>query len=201
MNIMLMVETFLYAVSTMLYYPVMLGLVALVFYVLILVGSLLRERFDRRSGLRPAIDTYRADLTHLLNITAPEHLHLEIENLLQATERRVSAAVERARFVVRAGPGVGLMGTLIPMGVALSALANGSMPEMAMLMVNAFNSAVVGLGAGVVAFAIALVREQWLRADVQAMRYLTERTLIDGEVQSLVQSDIEAAATSEAPCA
>jgi len=186
MTLIPLVEGFLYSVATLIYYPVMLGLVALVFYIVYLAGALLREYLERRRGARPALPAFRADLSALLGTVTERHHELEIETLLQDTERRFMAPVDKARFIVRAGPGLGLMGTLIPMGVALAALATGSMPQMAQLMVNAFNSAVVGLGSGVAAFAIALVREQWIQADVLAMRYLSERTLLDGVIPELL---------------
>lgn len=182
MNVMQTAEGFLYVVSAVLYYPVTLGLVALVFYMLVLIGGLARDHLDRQRGQRPAIAKYRRDLVDVIAGTSRERLDLEIEALLQETERRMSKPLERARFIVRGGPGIGLMGTLIPMGVALAALAQGSMPSMAEHMVHAFNAAVVGLGSGVVAFAIALVREQWIRADVIEIRYLTERAAIDGKL-------------------
>lgn len=182
MNIMQWAENFLYVVSAVLYYPVTLGLVALVFYMLILIGGLAREHLDRKRGLHPAIDRYRERLAAWLAEAPREHRELELEILLQESERQLGRAVERARFIVRSGPGLGLMGTLIPMGVALASLAQGSMPEMAQHMVTAFTAAVVGLGAGVIAFAIALVREQWIKSDVIEMRYLTERAQRDGQV-------------------
>lgn len=180
MNIMQTAEGFLYVVSAALYYPVTLGLVALVFYMLVLIGGLTRDHLDRQRGQRPALEKYRRDLIDVIAGTGREHRDLEIEALLQKTEHRMSKPLERARFIVRGGPGIGLMGTLIPMGVALAALAQGSMPSMAQHMVHAFNSAVVGLGSGVIAFAIALVREQWIRADIIDMRYLTEHVAIEG---------------------
>jgi biopolymer transport protein ExbB/TolQ len=180
MNVMQTAEGFLYVVSAVLYYPVTLALVALVFYILVLIGGLARDHLDRQRGQRPAQEKYRRDLIDVIAGTRHEHRDLEMEALLQETERRLSKPLERARFIVRAGPGIGLMGTLIPMGVALAALAQGSMPSMAQHMVHAFNAAVVGLGSGVIAFAIALVREQWIRADIIEMRYLTERASIDG---------------------
>lgn len=198
MNIMQTAEGFLYVVSAVLYYPVTLGLVALVFYVLLLIGSLAREYLDRQRGQRPALDRYRRDLARVIGDTRKEHLDLEIESLLQESERRIGKPVERARFIVRAGPGIGLMGTLIPMGVALAALAQGSMPSMAQHMVHAFNAAVVGLGAGVVAFAIALVREQWIKADVIEMRYITERAATDGTVSQRHESAHTAASAAPA---
>jgi hypothetical protein len=194
MNVMQWAENFLYVVSAVLNYPVTLGLVALVFYMLILIGGLAREHLDRKRGLRPAIDRYRGRLAAWLAETGREHRELELEILLQESEREIGKPVERARFIVRSGPGLGLMGTLIPMGVALASLAQGSMPEMAQHMVTAFTAAVVGLGSGVIAFAIALVREQWIKSDVIEMRYLTERAQRDGQVP-------EAHVTASAPFA
>jgi biopolymer transport protein ExbB/TolQ len=180
MNVMQWAEQFLYIVSSVLYYPVTLGLVLLVFYMMVLIGGLLRELLDRRRGQQAAVVRYRERLTRLLSEADSERRSLEVERLLQESENELNIGMERARFVVRAGPGMGLMGTLIPMGVSLAALAQGSMPEMAQHMVSAFTAAVVGLGSGVVAFAIALVREHWMRFDVIQMRYLTEQALGDG---------------------
>jgi biopolymer transport protein ExbB/TolQ len=184
MSVMQWAEQFLYIVSSVLYYPVMLGLVGLVFYMMVLLGGLFREMLDRRRGQQAAVIRYRERLTRLLSQADVEHRSLEVERLLQESENELNIALERARFVVRAGPGLGLMGTLIPMGVSLAALAQGSMPEMAQHMVTAFTAAVVGLGSGVAAFAIALVREHWMRFDVIQMRYLTEGALDDGVVST-----------------
>jgi hypothetical protein len=184
MSVMQWAEQFLYIVSSVLYYPVMLGLVGLVFYMMVLLGGLFREMLDRRRGQQAAVIRYRERLTRRLSQADVEHRSLEVERLLQESENELNIALERARFVVRAGPGLGLMGTLIPMGVSLAALAQGSMPEMAQHMVTAFTAAVVGLGSGVAAFAIALVREHWMRFDVIQMRYLTEGALDDGVVST-----------------
>ena len=140
-------EGFLFAVSSVLYYPVMLGLVVLVFYMLYLIGSVLREHLERRRGNFAARRILQERLARTLTSSA-RHADVELERVLQDMERELHVSVERSRFIVRAGPGIGLMGTLIPMGVALAALAQGSMPEMAQHMVRAFTSAVVGLGCG-----------------------------------------------------
>jgi biopolymer transport protein ExbB/TolQ len=83
------------------------------------------------------------------------------------------------RFVIRVGPALGLMGTLIPMGIALSAMAQGDMPKMAGSMVTAFTTVVVGLACSVVAYIMSLVKEKWVRADMREMEYLTEHMLRD----------------------
>lgn len=188
---MQIVENFLHIVAGALHYPVLLGLAALVFYLLALGGGLAREWLDRRQGRRLRLARFGDELAQLLATTAVARREVEIAALLQRCEHDMDKPLERVRFVVRAGPGVGLMGTLIPMGEALAALAGGGMPSMAGHMLHAFNSAVIGLGAGVAAFAIALVREQWLRADGIEMRYQAERALAgdpvgnDGVVASM----------------
>lgn len=196
MSLLSLIDSFLFSISAALHHPVMLGLALLVFCMLFLLGALLREWRERRRGLRPGLQAWRTRLAALLASTPPRLLELEIERALQDSERQLAARLERVRFIVRAGPGLGLMGTLIPMGEALAALATGSMPQMAQLMVNAFNSAVVGLGAGVLAFAVTLVREHWLRADVLEMRYLTELAQLQPE--NLARSGDGAAAPAAA---
>jgi len=77
------------------------------------------------------------------------------------------------------GPALGLMGTLIPMGISLAALAEGNIPKMAGSMVTAFTATVAGLGAGVLAYLLALSRERWVRADVREMAHAAELTLAE----------------------
>lgn len=182
MNIMQIAESFLFTVSAALYFPVTLALALLVLYILVLCGRLLREYLERRRGHRYAIAAYQSALSELLPSVPATHRELEITRLLQQHERQMIKTGQSARFIVRAAPGIGLMGTLIPMGVALSSLSEGDMSLMSAQMVHAFNAVVVGLGASVIAYAIALVRESWLRADSDEIRYLTEQSVILGKV-------------------
>jgi biopolymer transport protein ExbB/TolQ len=60
------------------------------------------------------------------------------------------------------------------MGVSLASLAEGNNPKMAGSMVTAFTATVAGLACGVVSYIIALLRENWARADIREMEFLTE---------------------------
>lgn len=182
MNIMQIAESFLFTVSAALYFPVTLALALLVLYILVLCGRLLREYLERRRGQRHAVAAYQSALVELLPAVPAAHRELEVTRLLQLHERLMIKTGQSARFIVRAAPGIGLMGTLIPMGVALSSLSEGDMSLMSAQMVHAFNAVVVGLGASVIAYAIALVRESWLRADCDEIRYLTEQSVMLGKV-------------------
>lgn len=67
------------------------------------------------------------------------------------------------------------MGTLIPMADALQGLADGNLPALASNMVTAFAATVIGLSVSVVAYLIAAIREQWVRADLEALALHAER--------------------------
>ena len=79
--------------------------------------------------------------------------------------------------MVRIGPALGLMGTLIPMATALQGLADGNLPALASNMVTAFAATVVGLTISVIAFVVTSIREDWVGADVQALAFHAERVL------------------------
>jgi hypothetical protein len=76
---------------------------------------------------------------------------------------------------------LGLMGTLIPMGPALLALAGGDIETLAKNLVVAFGSTVLGLVAGLVGTFISLVRSRWYEQDMSDMEYLSEILFGDRE--------------------
>jgi biopolymer transport protein ExbB/TolQ len=175
MNIIAGLESYLYVVSTLLFLPVLLGLTLLTMWVLVCFGSFLRELIERRRRMRPVVDRYKAALQDIsASLHDKNRLDLELERLLQRAELSLIKSLDKIRFVIRVGPALGLMGTLIPMGIALSALAQGDMPKMAGSMITAFTTVVVGLACSVVAYVISLIKEKWVRADMREMEYLTE---------------------------
>jgi biopolymer transport protein ExbB/TolQ len=73
--------------------------------------------------------------------------------------------LERTRFLVRAGPALGLMGTLIPLSPALDGLARGDVQQLSDNLRVAFSITVVGLLTGALAFGISLVRDRLYAQD------------------------------------
>ena len=69
----------------------------------------------------------------------------------------------RTRLLVRAGPALGLMGTLIPLSPALTGLANGNTAALSQNLRVAFSVTVVGLLIGAVAFGLSLVARPHVR--------------------------------------
>jgi len=127
------------------------------------------------------------------------HLDIRLERLLQEAELRLLKSLDKVSFAVRVGPAVGLMGTLIPMGIALSSLAQGNMPKMAQSMVTAFTTTIVGLGCGVAAYLMSMVREKWVKEDMREMECATERKLreVQGEAET-ARREVEDAFPQEA---
>lgn len=180
MNLVAGLESFLYIISSVLLVPVVVGLVLLTCWVVLFFGWFLREWLDRRRGHCVALRRYRKRLGQHMG-TAPQQAHLDIvlERLLQTGELQLIQSLNKIRFVIRVGPALGLMGTLIPMGISLSAMAQGDMPKMAGSMVTAFTTVVVGLACSVIAYLMSLVKEKWVRADIREMEFMTEQMLRD----------------------
>lgn len=69
--------------------------------------------------------------------------------------------IERADFITRLAPMLGLMGTLIPLGPGLAALGDGDVKILSTAMSVAFDTTVLGLLAGMSGFVISRLRRRW----------------------------------------
>ena len=78
----------------------------------------------------------------------------------------------RTRMLVRAGPALGLMGTLIPLSPALTGLANGNTAALSHNLRVAFSVTVVGLLIGAVAYGLSLSRDRLYSQDLSDLQYL-----------------------------
>jgi biopolymer transport protein ExbB/TolQ len=103
-----------------------------------------------------------------------------LEHLVLTREERVRRALSNPRMLVKIGPSLGLLGTLIPMGSSLASLATGNLEAMAGQMVVAFTTTIIGLATGTLAYVVAVVRQGWVNETVHEQRYLAER--IAGEL-------------------
>lgn len=80
--------------------------------------------------------------------------------------------LERTRVLVRAGPALGLMGTLIPLAPALAGLAEGDVAQLSRNLRVAFSVTVLGLLIGAIAFAISLVRDRLYGQDLSDLEFV-----------------------------
>lgn len=77
--------------------------------------------------------------------------------------------LERTRLLVRFGPALGLMGTLIPLSPALEGLAAGNTRQLTSNLRVAFSVTVLGLLIGALAFSVSLVRDRLYAQDLSDM--------------------------------
>lgn len=80
--------------------------------------------------------------------------------------------LERTRLLVRAGPALGLMGTLIPLSPALGGLARGDVAALSGNLRVAFSVTVLGILVGATAFAVSLVRDRLYGQDLSDLEYV-----------------------------
>ncbi len=112
-----------------------------------------------------------------------ERLAAKPLKLLQEYEFYTVKRLERTRILVRVGPILGLMGTLIPLSPALIGLASGDTTQLAESLTTAFSVTVLGLLIGGIAFVISIVRDRMYSQDISDMEYLLE--LLEGGTERL----------------
>lgn len=89
--------------------------------------------------------------------------------------------LERTRILVRMGPALGLMGTLIPLSPALAGLADGDVATLSDNLRVAFSVTVAGLLIGAFAFGISLVRDRLYAQDYSDVEYVAARLTTPAE--------------------
>ncbi|MDE5609950.1 MAG: MotA/TolQ/ExbB proton channel family protein [Bacteroidales bacterium] len=82
--------------------------------------------------------------------------------------------LDQAKILVKFGPILGLMGTLIPMGPALAGLSSGDIASMAYNMQVAFATTVLGLFAGAVGFVLYQTKQRWAQKDLVRLDFVSQ---------------------------
>ncbi len=161
-----LLESVLHEVAALLQAPVVAALVLLLVYCLLAAGGFARESLDRRQRT-PRL------LSQFAHLTARSSR----ESAAAQCEIAANKAVARLQLVARAGPTLGLMATLIPMGPALLALADGDVAGLSRSLVVAFTATVVGLLIGLLCTAMASARRHWYAGDLAALDAWLEDTV------------------------
>ncbi|KZX12174.1 MotA/TolQ/ExbB proton channel family protein [Methanobrevibacter filiformis] len=97
--------------------------------------------------------------------------------ILEEEELKMEKIVEKTDAVVRIGPTMGLMGTLIPMGPGLAALGAGDINTLAQAIVIAFDTTVLGLSSSAVCYVISKLRKRWYSEDLSNFEVFINSTL------------------------
>lgn len=194
------VEEILFEISEVLEIPVLVLAVLALALVLVEAGALIVELRRRRlrslTGLEEAIEESRrrlaagiADavspllsyawnrqmedaLTGIVAQCGRPDAEMRIAKRLAEYDYLSLRRLERSRILVRMGPALGLMGTLIPLSPALAGLADGDVATLTENLRVAFSVTVAGLLIGAVAFAISLIRDRLYAQDFSDVEFV-----------------------------
>ena len=97
--------------------------------------------------------------------------------IIESEENDMNKSLEKTDIVTKIGPTLGLMGTLIPMGPGLAALGSGDVNTLASAIIIAFDTTVVGIGAGAVAYFVSKIRRRWYEEYLSNVDVLTDAIL------------------------
>jgi biopolymer transport protein ExbB/TolQ len=187
-NIVDLLDRGLYALGALLRAPIVVLLWVCVLAAIALAGSVVADALARRRqrvgfdvrAWRP--DAGGAGLPQPLAALYRDAVAIEdgteyatrLEERLLQHETQARERALPAQVLVKVGPSIGLLGTLIPMGSALATLSQGNLEGMAGQMVAAFTSTIIGLATGTAGFVVAAQRLRWMAQDVRELRLLAD---------------------------
>lgn len=97
--------------------------------------------------------------------------------LVEEEKARYDRKTKVTDTIAKAGPMLGLMGTLIPLGPGIIALGQGDTFTLSNSLLVAFDTTVAGLLCALVALLISTVRKLWYRKDMSILETLMECVL------------------------
>ncbi|WP_296863568.1 MotA/TolQ/ExbB proton channel family protein [uncultured Methanobrevibacter sp.] len=97
--------------------------------------------------------------------------------LISAQETRLIKKTNKTDILVRVGPSLGLLGTLIPLGPGLAALGSGDIATLAESLTIAFDTTVTGLTVGALSFLISKYKKQWYESELIDVETVAEAVL------------------------
>lgn len=200
-----MLSNILHAISQGLLIPVIVGLLLFMGYTVITVGSLLYEYYHRTKIDVKQIESLCLSISNpgtpdkiiqvmntselpqsqrniLIDLAkssklSPKSREALARKLIENQELIAAKKLEKTDIVTRLGPTLGLMGTLIPMGPGLAALGGGDIQGLAEAIIIAFDTTVVGLAAGGIAYVVSKVRWRWYEESISNLDTMAESVL------------------------
>lgn len=124
-----------------------------------------------------------AELLSKSGLTA-EARKLAGREFLDEQEFRAMKTLEKTDLVAKMGPILGLTGTLIPLGPGLAALGQGDLNALSQAIIIAFDTTVVGIAVGGIAFLISKVRRRWYERDLSSLEVLLQ-LILGGEADAV----------------
>jgi biopolymer transport protein ExbB/TolQ len=215
------IERVVFHIANALRYPVLIATLFALVVVLAELGSFCVELIRRRRrsprvlnaagrAARTALDERHPDVAEreLKPVASSASMWLAVQQLVASArsgplaptmmakcladfDLRSMRRLERTRVLVRFGPALGLMGTLIPLSPALTGLAAGNTLQLTANLRLAFSVTVLGLLIGALAFAISLIRDRLYSQDLSDLELITTFLDPDATVDLLPANVLE----------
>lgn len=150
------IEVAMYDISQLFLYPVLIAIAALFAHAFYALGAFAWQAVARLLGQAAGFEL------QAVRATRPGTTVVELETL--AVKR-----LEFARIATRVAPMLGLVATMIPMGPALKALADGQLADVSRSLMVAFSAVILALLAAAISFTVVNVRKRWYAADLAAI--------------------------------
>lgn len=98
----------------------------------------------------------------------------QVNRVLDQYAQYVDKDLSLPSTLLKMGPMLGLMGTLIPMGPALVGLSTGDIASMAYNMQVAFATTVVGLFSAAIGFVTKQTKSRWYKEDMSNLEFMAD---------------------------
>ncbi|MCI6993225.1 MAG: MotA/TolQ/ExbB proton channel family protein [Clostridiales bacterium] len=198
------IKDILRAVASSLQIPTIIILLLLILATIVLLGTFIAELFTERKALKvniPALidDMQGKNTTELDAVVsgsgllkrqkdAAHELIVRIKypndtrealarQIISDEESRYSKITKFTDIIARVAPMFGLMGTLIPLGPGLIALAQGDTKTLSESLLIAFDTTVAGLISAAVAYVISGIRKGWYETYMVGLETIMETIL------------------------
>ena len=145
------IEVAMYDISQLFLYPVLIAIAALFAHAFYALGAFAWQAVARLRGQAAGFEL------QAVRAARPGTTVVELETL--AVKR-----LEFARIATRVAPMLGLVATMIPMGPALKALADGQLADVSRSLMVAFSAVILALLAAAISFTVVNVRKRWYAA-------------------------------------
>ena len=188
MEITALLTSYIYLLSSSLLLPVLSLLSVLSIWVVVYAGGFCAKSIHRyrlpkvvdfvsafsNQDYRGGSQVVRSFVDALTARQQRDRSSLMVDNLLRETEQTLLKELDRLKIMVRVGPGLGLIGTLIPMGTGLAGLSQGDFSRLSGDLVIAFTTTVVGLALGLICYFFYVVQYRWFEVDMKNMELVVE---------------------------
>jgi len=198
-------SSLMHLISASLLIPVIIVLLAFIIFAVLSLGGFITEKFSRikfdvdkteeliraisksssPEEMREKVENSQllaGDKKVLLKIISNHDIGSHARKalstkLIEEKELEFANITQKTDIIIRLGPTMGLMGTLIPLGPGLAALGSGDINALAQSLTIAFDTTVTGLAAGSIGFIISKYRKKWYADDLSILEAIVEATL------------------------